>query len=130
MPGGTLAMLPLFSSIALVVALNCLVIAARDADSDRANDPGGASQWWPTLNRDLLWIGIALTLTTMFAAVLAGETAFYFSVAAASALLTVLHRYAGQLSPDAVRALADLALITPLPMLGLNVVYFASVLAL
>lgn len=115
--GGTLPMLPLFASIALVVAYNCLVIAARDADSDRANDSGNASQWWPTMNRDLMWIGVTLTLAAAFAAVLSHESAFYASVAAAFALLTLLHRYAKRLSGDAVRALADFALFAPIPIL-------------
>src|SRR5262245_29143900 len=44
--GSTPLTLPFLGSIALVVTFNCLVIAARDADSDQANDPGGASRWW------------------------------------------------------------------------------------
>ena len=42
--GVTIRTLPLLISIAALVSFNCLVIAARDADSDRANDPGGASR--------------------------------------------------------------------------------------
>jgi hypothetical protein len=116
--GATRQTLPLFGSIALVVAFNCLVIAARDASSDRANDPGGASRWWQTMNRDLLWIGVALTLTAIFAANLARPAAFYWSAAAAFAALTVLHRCACRLSGDALRALADFALLTPIPVVG------------
>ncbi|HUE72883.1 MAG TPA: hypothetical protein VMP01_18505 [Pirellulaceae bacterium] len=116
--GATEQTLPLFGSIVLVVTFNCLVIAARDASSDRANDPGGASQWWQTMNRDLLWIGVALTLTALFAANLVGATAFYLSLAAAFAALTVLHRYACRLSGDALRSLADFALFTPIPVIG------------
>lgn len=127
--GATMRTVPLLACIALVVAFNCLVIAARDADSDRANDPGGASRWWPTLSRDLLGIGVALTLAAMFAMTMTRETGFYLSVAASCATLTLLHRYAGRFSPDAVRALADFALLTPIPVLGLNFVHFAPVLA-
>jgi len=116
--GATRQTLPLFGSIALVVAFNCLVIAARDASSDRANDPGGASQWWQTMNRDLLWIGVTLTLTALFAANFVGATAFYLSLAVAFAALTVLHRYACRLSGDALRALADFALFTPILIFG------------
>jgi hypothetical protein len=116
--GATTQTLPLFGSIALVVAFNCLVIAARDADSDRANDPGGASRWWRTMSRDLLWLGLALTLAAALASILARETAFYLSLAAAFALLTLLHRGAHRLSGDAVRALADFALFTPIPVMG------------
>jgi hypothetical protein len=118
--GATTQTVPLLVCIALVVAFNCLVIAARDADSDRANDPGGASRWWPSLSRDLLGIGVALTLAAMFATTLTRETGFYLSVAASCATLTLLHRYAGRLSPDAVRALADFALFTPIPFIGIR----------
>src|SRR5262249_4203911 len=117
--GAALPMLPFLGSIALVVAFNCLVIAARDADSDRANDPGGASRWWRTMNRDLLWLGVALTLAAALTSILAGEKAFYLSLAAAFAALTALHRGAGRLSGDAVRALADYGLFTPIPLMGL-----------
>lgn len=116
--GATTQTLPLLLAIALVVAFNCLVIAARDASSDRANDPGGASGWWRTMNRDLLWIGVALTVTALCTSNLVHETAFYLSVAAAFAALTVLHCYACRFSGDAVRALADFALFTPIPVLA------------
>ena len=116
--GATTQTLPLYGSIAVVVAFNCLVIAARDASSDRANDPGGASGWWQTMNRDLLWIGVALTVTALFTSNLVRETAFYLSVAAAFAALTVLHCFAHRLSGDAVRSLADFALFTPIPVIS------------
>lgn len=116
--GATRNELPLFGSVALVVAFNCLIIAARDASSDWANDPGGASRWWQTMSRDLLWIGVALTLMSLLAATLVQTTAFYLSVAAACAAATALHRYACRLSGDALRALADFALFTPIPVIG------------
>jgi hypothetical protein len=117
--GATGQTLPLFGSIALVVAFNSLFIAARDASSDRANDPGGASRWWQTMNRDPLWIGVALTLAAVLAASLVPPMAFYLSVAAALALLTVLHRCANRRSGDTLRALADFALFTPIPVIGI-----------
>lgn len=117
--GATRQTLPQLGAIALVVAFNCLVIAARDARSDEANDPGGASRWWHTMNRDLRWIGAALILTAVCAAILGNATNFYMSVAAAFAVLTVLHHYAGRISGDAMRALADFALFTPIPVIGI-----------
>jgi hypothetical protein len=116
--GVTHILLPLFVSIAAVVAFNCLVIAARDAASDRANDPGGASRWWPTIQRDLVWIGVVLMLAAIVAAALWRQPAFFGSAAAALTLLTLLHLVAGRLSGDAVRALADYALLTPVPFIG------------
>jgi len=115
--GATMQALPLLMSIALVVAFNCLVIAARDASSDQANDPGGASAWWRTIDRDLLWIGATCTLAAALAAVIADEHAFYLSLAAAFVLLTTLHHFARYLSGDAVRSLADFALFAPLPVM-------------
>jgi hypothetical protein len=115
--GATLSTLPLFLSVAVVVAFNCLVIAARDAASDEANDPGGASRWWRTINRDLLWLGVVLTATAALASIFVQETAFYLSVAATFAGLTVLHRLASRSRGDAVRAVADFALLTPIPIM-------------
>jgi hypothetical protein len=105
---------PLLVWIAVLVAFNCLVIAARDADSDRANDPGGASRWWRTMKRDLLAAGVGMTIVFGVAAFFVRETAFYLSVAAALLGLTALHRWSHRFSGDAVRALADFALFTPL----------------
>lgn len=116
--GGTMRSLPLFGALALVVTFNCLVIASRDADSDRANDPGGASHWWRNMHRDLLWIGAAFTCAALAAAALAAETAFYLSLAAACGALTVLHLRSRHLRGDTVRSLADFALLTPLPVMG------------
>jgi hypothetical protein len=106
-------MTPLLISVALLIAFNCLVIAARDTESDRANDPGGASQWWRTMQRDLLWAGIGLTITFGLAATLTTAVSFYSAVALAFFSLTALHRCSRRVSGDAVRALADFALFTP-----------------
>ena len=116
--GYTAGMLPLLMSIGLVVAFNCLVIAARDAERDRANDPGGASQWWRTMKRDLLWGGAGLTIAFALGAFLARELTFYISLALAFLSLTALHRCSQRLSGDAVRALADFALFTPVLVMG------------
>jgi hypothetical protein len=113
--------LPFLVSIALVVAFNCLVIAARDADSDLANDSGGASRWWRTMNRDLYYLGIMLTAAALIGSILGREKAFYLSLAAAFTALTALHRRAHRFSGDAVRALADFGLFTPIPIVGATI---------
>jgi hypothetical protein len=106
-------LLPLLLAIALMISFNCFVIAAKDADCDRANDPGGASHWWRTMNRDLLWGGVAMTFAFGLGAFLASEKTFYSSIAAAFFGLTLLHWSAQKFSGDAHRALADFALFTP-----------------
>jgi hypothetical protein len=112
--GYTAGVLPLLMSIALLVAFNCLVIAAKDADCDRMNDPGAASRWWRTMKRDLLYSGVALAIAFGLSAIIAPQTAFYVAVAAAFLCLTALHVNASRFGGDAVRALADFALFTPL----------------
>ncbi len=111
--GYSAGMLPLLIATALLIDFNCLVIAAKDAENDRANDPGGASRWWRTLNRDLLWGGAGMTIAFGCAAIAASETAFYISIATGFLCLTALHRFAQKFSGDSVRALADFALFTP-----------------
>lgn len=119
--GATAEAVPLFVAVAAVVAYNCLVIAARDADSDRANDPGGASRWWKAMRRDLLWAGVALTIASGLWTLWADEKAFPLAVATAFAALVALHYSAQKLSGDAVRALADFALFTPWPVWGVAI---------
>ncbi len=118
--GGTIEAVPLFVALALVVAFNCLVIAARDADSDRANDPGAASRWWKSMRRDMLWVGTGLTLASGVWAVLVPESMYFVAIALAFASLTILLRFAQSLSGDDVRALADFALFTPWPVIGVS----------
>lgn len=112
--GVNMASLPLLGSMGLVVAFNCLVIAARDAASDLANDPGNASRWWRTMNRDLPWLGAGCAIISGLAVLIAPQHAFFLSPALAFTLLTLLQCCAHNFSGDAVRALADFALLTPL----------------
>jgi hypothetical protein len=112
--GYTTETLPRFMSLGFLVAFNCLVIAAKDAESDRANDPGGASQWWRTMKRDLLCVGMGTAIAFSLGAVLTWQMTFYLSIATAILGLTALHSYSQRLSGDAVRALADFALFTPI----------------
>lgn len=105
---------PLLIGFGLLAALNCLAIGARDAEPDRANDPGGASRWWRTIDRDLTVIGLGLTAVATAAALGFPQTVIFISLAAGSLALTLLHLAAKTISADAVRALADFCLLTPL----------------
>jgi hypothetical protein len=116
--GATLETIPFFAAVAALVAYNCLVIAARDADCDQANDPGGASRWWNAMRRDLLWAGGALAIASGQWALFVDEKIFALAVAMAFAALATLLYFAQKFSGDAVRSLADFALFTPLPMWG------------
>ena len=79
-------------------AYNCLLIAARDSDSDSANDLASASHWWKSLDRDL------------------GPRIPFLGTALAIGAMVVLHQFARRLPPADVRALADFCLLAPLPL--------------
>jgi len=117
--GATPRAIPMMASVALLVAYNCLIIAARDAESDLINDPGAASRWWKTMPRDLFWFGLLLTFVEAAASLLADERGFFLAAATAAAMLTALHHAGRRFSGDAVRALADFALFTPLALLAM-----------
>ncbi|MFT5468623.1 MAG: hypothetical protein ACI8UO_003734 [Verrucomicrobiales bacterium] len=107
--------LPLLFGFFVVAAFNCLIISARDAESDHANDPGGASRWWRSMDRDLNYLGLLLMLgiATLF---LWNPDQLPLLIALEAALLALffLHRSAKRLTADAVRAVADFCLLTPI----------------
>jgi len=105
--------IPMFLGVWCVVSFNCLVIAARERDTDALTDPSGASQWWLTIDRDLTWLGIGCATIAIGVAVFAAAKPFFVVLAAAFVLLVILHRTAKSLSADAVRAVADFCLLTP-----------------
>ena len=104
---------PLFLAVALLVAFNCLVIAARDAAHDAVNDGSAASRWWPGLDRDLHWLGLGLTVLLVGAVTGGLARPFFLAAALSSGALTLLHRASGKLGGGDVRALADYALLFP-----------------
>ncbi|MEM7015195.1 MAG: hypothetical protein AAF585_27365 [Verrucomicrobiota bacterium] len=112
-PGDALQ-LQLLASVALAVAFNCLIIGARDADADRANDPGGVSHWWKSIDRDLKLVGLGLTTAYIFGSVFFANTKMWPALIICGALLTILHFNARRFSADSIRALADYCLMTPL----------------
>ncbi len=101
---------PLLAGCWALVTTNCLVIAARDAETDGANDPGGASQWWPHIHHSLPAIGM---VGVLWAVAFAEAIPFFTALALAFAGLTLLQMIAARISADAVRAIADFCLLTP-----------------
>ncbi|MEM1296149.1 MAG: hypothetical protein AAGH89_12350 [Verrucomicrobiota bacterium] len=104
---------PLLPGVALVVMMNCFVIAARDREIDQANDPGGASLWWKQMDRQLPIFGILGAAASGAMVVIGDEPRFFFALLLAFVGLVVLHRGANRISADSVRAVADLCLLTP-----------------
>ncbi len=109
----TLLFLILFNFAA---AYNCLLIASRDFEADNANDPGGASQWWRSLRRDLNITGPLFTLASiLFVFFTETNSLIILSCFAISfAMMAILHMRSEKLSGSDVRALADFCLLTPL----------------
>jgi hypothetical protein len=110
-------LLPIYAG---VITLNCLVIAFRERDLDLKVDPGAATAWWPTLERDVLWIGWGLVVASVAAACsievgshATGVVSFLSTSAASALFLVILHSRSLYLSAERVRALADLCLLVP-----------------
>ncbi len=110
-------LLPFYAGL---ISCNCLVIASREQDLDRRVDPGAATAWWPSLDRDvtrLLLVLLALLAAMALARSLPGYddgTRVFLGAQGISAVaLLVLHTRAMQLSAERVRSLADLCLLVP-----------------
>jgi hypothetical protein len=108
--------LPIYAGL---VACNCLLIASRERDLDRRLDPGAATAWWRTLDRDLNGMGLGLAaagavgLALGFSGHRERYAAFLGAEILAALALVCLHRQAGRLSAGRVRLLADLCLLGP-----------------
>ena len=106
-------MLPPIATIAVLVAFNCLVIAARDAEVDSASgDTGAASAWWLSIRRDVGWLALPVLVIAAVPG-LCGHPGFSVAGLLSGVLLWLLHRRALRIGEDDVRALADFCLLTP-----------------
>lgn len=115
--GGPAVDFPLIC-IAALVAFNCLLISARETETDAVIDPSSAGQWWRTIRRDLVWVGIVaagctLTVPTEGARYVSPFVLFCASVFLAFGGMVWLHAVATRCSADSVRALADFCLLAP-----------------
>jgi hypothetical protein len=97
---------------ALLITLNCLVIASRERDLDGKIDPGAATVWWPGLDRDLPKVGIGLAVLGL-PLLPGGAPAFGCAIVAGAIALVILHRRAPGMTAERVRVLADVCLLVP-----------------
>jgi hypothetical protein len=102
-------MLPLY---ALLIALNCLVIASRERELDGRIDPGAATAWWGGLDRQLPGFAVGLAVVSLALALLSASL-FLGAVGAGAMALLILHLKAPGTASERVRALADLCLFVP-----------------
>jgi len=103
-------MLPLY---ALLIALNCLVIASREREMDGRIDPGAATAWWAGLDRQLPGFALGLAVVSLVLALVTASL-FLGAVTVGAMALFTLHQRAQRISSERVRALADLGLLLPL----------------
>ena len=111
-----LAFLPMMMLFGGVCVFNCLLISAWEKSSDQNNDPAAASRWWKSLERDLTWIGVVLTVFCTVGIFTAHVGSIFLAMSGSSALLTLLHlgRNCRWSSVAIRRVLADAVLLTPL----------------
>lgn len=106
------ALAPLALLFALLCSLNCIAIYAWEHPSAAAADaPHPLTRLGTVHLRPALWVLLLGSLVVAFA------SAFHvlaLAMALAAALLLLLDRFRHSLAPTTVRALADLALTTPL----------------
>jgi len=97
---------------ALLITMNCLVIASRERDLDGKIDPGAATAWWPGLERDLPKMGIGLAALSVLL-LPTGSAAFLCAVVAGAMALVILHVRAPGITTERVRVLSDVCLLIP-----------------
>jgi hypothetical protein len=99
---------------ALLITLNCLVIASRERELDGKIDPGAATAWWMTLRRDIPLVGLGLAGVSLVLAMIFPEPAVFLrGIAAAALAMLALHLAAPRWPAERVRACADFGLWVP-----------------
>ncbi len=106
-------------------ALNCVGIAAWEWEADRRQDPAAVTRGVGREGRGPLDASYAAALVLLMVAGLVlslwrwgvAESAIYQCVAVSAAGLWFLHRRERALSRSALRTLADVVLLTPLPLM-------------
>jgi hypothetical protein len=109
-----------FSAIAfgLVCTLNCISIAFWERELDERQRKVSFATRFPGLGRHLWKFSIALALGSWMSAIVRREAAPILGCVGLSALLlAMLDSLAGRIGRDQRVALADLVLLTPLPVL-------------
>ena len=110
--------------LAVLCAVNAIGIACYEKKRSLSDqDSDGIMEIWP----DIVRVYPVLLLTLAGAAMMvlyqqpAGQMSWYIgAILLSTALLGVVHNWAGRLSPDMVRVLADMALVTPLLWLAVG----------
>lgn len=100
-------------------SMNCAVIAVWERNADEAQDAAAWTQFRPSFEVSFSVSFLLLTAVSLGLAVMSrgSSVALVYGCMAASALaLRALESRATRFSPSALRALADVALLTPLPV--------------
>jgi len=106
--------LPAVLLFAALCIFNCLVIAARERQTDQANDPIAASIWWKSLDRDLIAFGAVLMLASGLAWICDRQNFLYPLCLVSVFALLLLHLFQKYFSRSLSRVLVDAVLLGPL----------------
>jgi hypothetical protein len=108
-------------SFASLCALNCIAIASWERDLDEGQGNISIATRFPALRAWMGRISFALALASLAAAIILRSAALLLGCVGLSALLlALLDDWRGTLRQDTRTAMADLVLLTPLLVLGLN----------
>lgn len=94
--------------------LNCYAIGCWEAERDQAQQQASLLTQWPVLKR--WFVPLAAVFAIVATGVLLSQPVFpraYIAVSISATILILLDWFAARLSVDALRLLADLALMTP-----------------
>ena len=110
----------MFSALAFgfLCTLNCASIAVWEHELDVAQEKVSISTRYPSVQRQLGKIALALALASFLGAMFYRDAALIFGcVSASTLLLALLDFLGGAIDQDQRTALADLVLLTPLVVL-------------
>lgn len=116
-------------ALAALFAANCMLIAQWETASDRAQEVSslvqrrpGVAEWTRILLLSLVAAGIAAPFLTVGT----GPALAWTAISLAAMLLIILKNVGRRWSPDTLRPLADLALMTPWLIIGFHAIQRAG----
>ncbi|MGZ5554018.1 MAG: hypothetical protein ACXWHF_10300, partial [Chthoniobacterales bacterium] len=113
----TSAAIPAWTSFAALCVLNCVSIAVWESDLDSGQRRISIATAFPGIALFLLPSLVLLSLTSLASTVFQSETRNLFACVAVSAIsLAAVHVSRKKIQSDLRTALADLVLLTPVPL--------------
>lgn len=103
--------------LALLGALNCILIGICEKETDAAGGHQAMVQRWPRLAQGFPWLLGIVALAVVGWACLGGDPGWAATVVGCLALLGLVQHWQAKMTPELSRVLADVALMIPLVLL-------------